>query len=177
MESSSTNFKDIAKQHRSEAWKYFHYSDQLEKGLCLKCEQRLSANYPSTKGLLDHLKFKHGIDLRQKKVDCVVLPSFKKIRSDKNTKIDQYLAGKQTDGNVIAELVAVDILSFNQIAKSKTLRKGLRALGYEIPVTRNGVAKAFMKQYANEKRKVANELKDLVTKEFGFPSHWTNQPM
>ena len=38
--------------------------------------------------------------------------------------MDQYLTGKQTDGNVIAELAAVDRFTFNQIAKSKPLRKG-----------------------------------------------------
>ena len=78
MDKDNTNFKDIAKKHRSETWKYFHYTDQLEKGLCLKSEQKLSAKNHSTKGLLDHLKFKHGIDLREEKEDCVVLLSLKK---------------------------------------------------------------------------------------------------
>lgn len=82
------------------------------------------------------------------------------------------MAGKQTDGNVIAELAAFDRFSFNQIEKSNPSSKGLRALGYEIPMTRQGVAKVFMKVYANEKMKDANEIKEL-----GIPSHWTNQPM
>ena len=37
----------------------------------------------------------------------------------------------------------------------------MHALGYEIPVTREGVAKVFMKQYADEKMKVANEVKEV----------------
>lgn len=64
MESISTTFKDIAKQCRSEACKFFHYSEQLEKGLRLKCQQMLSAKDNFSKELLDHLKLKHGIDLR-----------------------------------------------------------------------------------------------------------------
>ena len=163
MESNNASFfKDIAKQFRSEVWKFFHYSDKLEKGLCLKCQNMLSAKDHSTKVLLNHLKLKHGIDLRRQKEDCVAGPSFKKMKSYTTTKIHQYLAGKLTDGNVIAELAAVDRFSFNQIAKSKPLRKGLRALAYEISGTRQGVAKVFMKQFANEKMRV-----DIEIKEFG----------
>ena len=159
MESSSTNFKDISNNFKSEVWKHFHYSKQLGKGLCLKCNQILSAKGQSTKGLLDHLKLKHQIDLRSKKDEGLVLPSVKKMKVD--TKIDKYLTGKQSDENLIAELVAVDRFSFNQISKSKPLRKGLKALGYEIPTTRYGVSKVFMKQFAIEKMKVANELKEF----------------
>ena len=154
-------FKNIANQSRSEVWKFFHYSEKNEKGLCLKCQTVLSAKGHSTKGLLDHLEVKHGIDLRQQKEGRVAGPSFKKMKSDTPTKMDQYLTGKQTDGNVIAELAAVDRFTFNQTAKSKPLRKGLHALGYEIPGTRQGVAKVFMKQFANEKMRVANEIKEF----------------
>ena len=78
MESTNAScFKDIANQFRSEVWKFFHYNEKLEKGLCLKCQQMLSAKDHSTKGLLDHLKLKHGIDLRQQKEDCVAGPSLR----------------------------------------------------------------------------------------------------
>ena len=89
------------------------------------------------------------------------LSRFRKMKSDKSSRIDQYFAGKQNDENLIPEIVAVDRFHFNRIAKSKIPRKGPRAVGYEIPATRNGVAKVFMKQYANEKMKVAYELKEL----------------
>ena len=92
-----------------------------------------SAKGNSTKGLLDHLKLKHGIYHRQKKIIVSCYQALK-MKADTNIKIGHSLDGKQTDVNLISEL-----------------RKGLHDLGYKIPMNGQGVAKVFMKQYAKEK--------------------------
>ena len=72
--------------------------------------------------------------------------------------ITSYLKRKTTLEEAIASLAAEDGLSFNQIAKSKMIRRGLESLGYDkIPTSPNGVSakissfsQSVIKQYKEE---------------------------
>ena len=74
----------------------------------------------------------------------VTEPSLKKRKIDSCFKKDR----RKFLGEVVAKLVAVDGLAFNQIANSKLLRRAFAADGYSLQSIRDYVKKVFMKQFA-----------------------------
>ena len=125
-------------------WQHFTCINAKEKAKCLVCSAITKASGFSTKSLITHLKSKHQIYLESSLEKSVTEPSFKKRKVDLYFKKDC----PQSLGEVVAKLVAVDCLGFNQIASSKLLRKALEADGYSLPSSRNYVKKVFMKQFA-----------------------------
>ena len=79
-------------------------------------------------------------------------PSFKKRKIDSYFKKDR----RESLGEVVAKLVVVDGLAFNQIASSKLLRKTYAADDYSLPSSRDDVKKLFMKQFAE----IQSEIKE-----------------
>ena len=54
---------------------------------------------------------------------------------------------RESLGDVISELVSVDGLTFNQIAKSRLLRRAFSKDGYDLPQSPQTTKTLFMKQY------------------------------
>ena len=65
---------------------------------------------------------------------------FRKRKTDSHFKKDR----RKSLGEVVAKLMAVDGLTFNQIASSKLLRRAFVADGYSLPSSRDYVKKVFM---------------------------------
>ena len=97
------------------------------------CSAIIKASGSSTKSLITHLKSKHQIDVKLSLEKSVTKPSFKKQKIDLYFEKDR----RESLGEVVAKLVAVDGLAFNQIASSKLLRRAFAADGYSLPSRRD----------------------------------------
>lgn len=64
-------------------------------------------------------------------------------------------------GEIIVQLVAVDGLTFNQLAKSVVIRRALKSDGYNLPKSRATITKIFMEERAKVKENLKNKLKAL----------------
>ena len=124
---------DISSQRKSKVWQHFTYNKADEKAKCSVCSAIIKASGSSTKSLITHLKSKHQVHMESSLEKIVTEPSFKK------RKIDSYLKKNRREslGEVVAKLVAVDGLAFNQIASSKLLRRAFAADGYSLPSRRD----------------------------------------
>ena len=69
---------------------------------------------------------------------------------------------KETINEVIAELVALDGLNFNQLTSSRLLQKTFKAVGYEWPKCPNTAKKYFMAEYNKCAKIVTEELAGLI---------------
>ena len=61
----------------------------------------------------------------------------------------------------MAKLVAVDGLSFNQIASSKFRRRAFAADGYSLPSSWDYVKKVFMKQFAEIQSEIVTKIREI----------------
>ena len=61
----------------------------------------------------------------------------------------------------MAKLVAVDDLTFNQIASSKLLRRAFAADDYSLPSSRDYVKKMFIKQFAEIQSKIVTKIREI----------------
>ena len=97
-----------------------------------------------TKSLITHLKSKHQIHMESSVEKSVTEPWLKKRKIDSCFKKDR----REPLGEVVAKLVAVDGLAFNQIASSKLLRRAFAADTYSLPSSRDYVKKVLIKQFS-----------------------------
>ena len=81
----------------------------------------------------------------------------------KECKIDIYLKKDRRDslGEVVVKLVAVDGPVFNQIASSKLLRRAFAADSYSLPSSRDYVKKMFMKQFAKIQSEIVTKIREI----------------
>ena len=81
----------------------------------------------------------------------------------KKRKIDSYFNNNRREslGEVVAKLVAVDGLTFNQIASSKLLRRAFAADGYSLPGSRDYVKKVFMKQFTEIQTEIVTKIREF----------------
>ena len=83
----------------------------------------------STKNLSGHLKSCHNVTIKS----CYEIDTEPK---NKLPRLDFFnFKQKPTLGEVISKLVAVDRLSFNQVAQSDGIRRAFKSDGYEIPIS------------------------------------------
>ena len=120
-----TLFKDISSQRKSKVWQHFTYNKAEEKA---KCSAIIKASCSSTKSLIAYLRSKHQIHRESSLQKSVTEPPFKKRKIDLYFKKDR----RESLGEVVAKLVAIDGLAFNQIASSKLLRRAFAADGYSL---------------------------------------------
>ena len=64
-------------------------------------------------------------------------------------------------GEVVAKLVAVAGQTFNQIARSKLLRRTFAADGYSLPSSGDYVKKVFMKQFAEIQTEIVTKIREI----------------
>ena len=98
-------------------------------------------------------------------------PSFKK------PEIDLYFIKDRRESleEVVAKLVVVDCLAFNQIASSKLLRRAFEADGYSLPSSRDYVKKVFMKQFSEIQSKIVTKIREIKETNNRFRSVLTRQ--
>ena len=129
-------FNNINSQRKSKVCQHFTYNKAEEKAKCSVCSAIIKASRSSTKSLITHLKSKHQIHIKSSLEKSVSEPSFKKRKIDSYFKKDR----RESLGEVVAKLVAVDGLAFNQIASTKLLR-AFAADGYGLPSSRDYIKK------------------------------------
>lgn len=162
-------FVDVRAQRKSGVWEYFTYNRAEEKAKCSMCSSILKASGASTKGLSDHLKRKHNISVKSSVEKRPSDSCTSTGHSPKVTKIQNYfIKQRESLGEVVTKLVAVDGLSFNQIAGSVLLRKAFKADSYNLPRSRDYVKQVFMQHFdkvhaeirrqIHEKKKIGNRF-------------------
>ena len=132
------------KRFKSEnpVWGYFLRSKNGERAECETCKTKISCKGGSTGAMRNHLSLKHKILLDTKKTKQQVSwentdKSFAgtSLVSTTSTIENYFKSTKESLERVVAELAAVDRISFNTIATSKQLRQAFLARGYKLPQT------------------------------------------
>ena len=106
----------------------------------------LKAAGSSTKSLISHLKSKHRIQVKR----CYEIAAEDKQPILKVSRIESYFKSKKESiSEVIARLVSVDGLTFNQIASSSLINRAFKTDGYSMPKSPQTIRDHFVKEFKN----------------------------
>ena len=113
----------------SEAWTYFQREAVGGKSSCTICGVKISSA-TSTSGMWYHLQKAHGKSktIKESGVQNITVAS----GAAKKRKISSFFQ-KESIGEVIAKLTAVDGFSFHGIIKSSFVRSAMTDKGYDFP--------------------------------------------
>ena len=117
-------------------WGCFLRSRNGDRAKCETCENTISCKGGCTGAMRNHLCLKHKILLETKKAKQQVSLENANKSSTGTSTIENYF--KPTKGSlerVVAELAAVNRISFNTVSASKQLRQAFLARGYKLPQT------------------------------------------
>ena len=127
-------------------WGYFPRPRNDERAKCETCENTISCKGGSTGAMKNHLYLKHKILLDTKKAkQQVSLENANKSSVGTSTIENYFIPTKELLERVVAELAAVNRISFNTISTSKQLRQVFLAEGYKLPQTVQNVRSVIMK--------------------------------
>ena len=119
---------------------YFLRSRNDDRAKCETCENTISCKGGSTGAIRNHLGLKHKIVLDTKKAkQQVSLENANKSSACTSTIENYFKPIKESLERVVAELAAVDRISFNTSSTSKQLRQAFLARGYQLPQTMENV--------------------------------------
>ena len=136
-------FEDVGLSRKSKVWQNFTYCKTTEKAKCKFCQAILKAAGSSMKGLITHLKLQHKIAIKLNRIKVAKIDEAKL----KNRKVDYlFESKKQSLGELVSQLTAIDGLTFNQIATSERLRRAFKADEYDLPRSHKKVRDLLMKQ-------------------------------
>ena len=127
-------------------WSYFSRSKNGERAKCETCKNTVFCKGGSTEAMRNHLSLKHKIVLDAKKVkQSSLAENLRKCSASSTSAIENYFKPtKEPLERIVAELAAVDGISFNKIATSKQLRQAFWARGYKLPQTVQNVRAIVM---------------------------------
>ena len=127
-------------------WGFFSQSKNGERAKCETCKNMVSCKGGSTGAMRNHLSLKHKIVLDTKKVkQSSLAENLSKCSVSTTSAIENYFKPtKEPLEKIVAELAAVDEISFNTIATSKQLRQAFSARGYKLPQTVQNVRAIVM---------------------------------
>ena len=130
------------------------------------CQAILKAAGSSTKGLITHLKSQQKIVVKSSQVEEVAKTDEPKL---KIRKIDSFFKSeKQSLGELVSQLTAIDGLTFNQIATSERLRRAFNADGYDLPRSHKKVRDLVMKQQEDIVKTIRGELNAIKQRDGRF---------
>ena len=117
-------------------WQNFTYCKTNEKAKCKLCQAIIKSTGSRTKGQITHLKSQHKIAVKSSRVDVAKLDEQKfKMR-----KVDSFFKSeKQSLGELLSQLTAIDGLTVNQITTSELLRRAFKADEYDLPRSHKNV--------------------------------------
>ena len=99
----------------------------MEKAKYKLCQVVIEASGSSTNRLITR---KHKIAVKS----CIIETSGKDQPQSKVEKINSFFMSKKIGLNeLVSQLIAVDCLTFNQIATSERLRRAVKGHGYDFP--------------------------------------------
>ena len=150
----SAEFVDVSSARKSEVWNFFLLNKSEAKAQCELCSEVLKASC-GTKSLINHLNNKHEITIKRCNNNSgSAIPE--KVARRENDEV-----GKESIGEVIARLVSVDGLNFNQIATSYLIRRAFKKDGYDLPKSPQTVRELFIKEY----RRTLNGVVEKIVEE------------
>ena len=123
------------KRFKSEnpVWGCFLRSRNGDREKCETCKNTISCEGGSTGAMRNHLCLKHKILLDAKKAKQQVFLENANRSSTGTSTIKNYLKPiKESLERVVAELAALDRISFNTVSTSKQLRQAFLARGYKL---------------------------------------------
>lgn len=146
-------FEDVASKRKSAVWKHFTYKKSEEKAKCNLCLSILKASGSSTNSLINHMKVKHKIEVRSLSETSLSepKPKIKKI-------CDFFTKKNESVDEVLAKLVAVDGLTFNQIANSRRIIQAFRADGILLPSSPGQIKVLFMNHFEKVKGDIIQKV-------------------
>ena len=114
----------------------------------------LKAAGSSTKSLISHLKSKHGIQVKR----CYEIAAEDEQPIMKVSRIESYFKSKKESiSEVIARLVSVDGLTFNQIANSSLNSRAFKD-GNSMPKNPQTIRDHFVKEFKNTLMTVSEKV-------------------
>ena len=117
-------------------WGCFLRSRNGDRAKCETCESTISCKGGSTGATRNHLCQKHKILLETMKAkQQVTLENANKSSTSTSTIENCFKPTKASLERIVAELAAVDIISFNTVSTSKQLLQAFFARGYKLPQT------------------------------------------
>lgn len=139
-------------------WFYFLRAVSGDSGKCKKCNAIIKTTSGSTSGLRTHMHSIHNLNVnKRQKPDSGNVPQTKKI-----TDFDD-ISKSNTLEACIARMAAKDGISFNVIASSDDIRKGLIARGFENPPkSATSVRDIILKCHMKVKQQIKDELNKLI---------------
>ena len=151
-------FERFASQNT--VWSYFLRNQNGERAKCETCKSRISCKGGSTGAMQNHLHWKHNIQVNAKGKQQV-----SSVNTNQNSSgiIEKYFkTTKELLERVVAELAAVDHISFNAIPTSNQLRQAFLARGYTLPrMIQNvrGLIMAFFETLKSNTKKIIGNKK------------------
>ena len=143
---SDIQFQNVSDHKKSEVWKHFLYDKAQQRAQCKLRSVTLKAAGSSTKSLISHLKSKHKIQVKRR----YEIAAEDEQPILKVSRIEFYFESKKESiSEVIARLVSVAGLTFNQIAKSSLNSRAFKADGNSMPKSPQTIRDHFVKEYKN----------------------------
>ena len=158
-----SNFEDVGLSRKSEVWQNFTYCKTTEKAKL--CQAILKAAGSSTKGLITHLKSQHKVAVKSSRVEVAKINEPKFIIQKVNS---FFKSEKESLGELVSQLAAIDGLTFNQIATSERLRLAFKADGYDLPGSHKKVQNLLMKQREDIVKTIPGELNTIKLRDSRF---------
>ena len=153
------DWKSIAKANI--VWTYFEEHKTNGDYRCKTCKKIFKGKYIGSARY--HLQCVHGIQHEQEETEQEKSDSKAKNKSSSQPLISTMMFKSKEDlGLVLSRLTALDRLSFNCIANSKDILKGLKAQGFSPPETANGIKKAVFKFADAVREKVKAEIQTNI---------------
>ena len=117
------------------------------------------------KGLITHLKPQHKIAVKSSRVEVAKIdePKFKMRKVDSFSKSE-----KQSFGELVSQLTAIDGFTFNQIATSERLPRTFKADEYDLPRSHKKVRDLLMKQREDIVKTIRGELNAIKLRDGRF---------
>ena len=151
-------FANISSQQKSEVWGYFLYNN-AQKAKCNLCSSLLKAGGLSTKSMISHLQSKHKITVkRSHEVSEDHSSNQPKLKVGR---MDNYLVKRESVGEIIARLVAVDGMTFNQIATSSLIRRAFKSDGYSLPKSPQIIQDYFINEFEKTVAIVTEKINNI----------------
>ena len=166
-------------------WEHVRKEKHGQTAKCKICQTVLKTTGGSTKGLHEHMKRVHSVNVLKRKVHDDPQPSTS-AASAKTTSatgagpMSKYLmhSSEQSLPAVLSRMTACDDLSFRIFVSSKDLRKALMAMGFsQLPNTHVGIKQLVM-QHGERIRSVVSldmqRLKDMGQRFSVTLDEWTS---
>ena len=140
----------------ADVWIFFEKNKNKKEARCMKCKKVLKI---STSTMKYHIEKTHKLKLEESN-------AIKEKTSSDQPTLNKFFnrpgaVKREESGRVLAEMAAVDNLSFHSLATSNQLRKGFEARKLEIPTSVNGVKRHVFK-YASDTMSALKQ--DLATR-------------